>query len=146
MITNHPILPDSISAMYDEMIKSWLTREAIIMKGSFEEQANNLYQFAKAIAYDMYTKRKAVIGVDELMKLKEYSNIEISTMDALSRSFLVRDKMGDYSFIHKSIFEYFVALYFYENIMKDNDIPGDIEPSIREMIKGLIETRKEKLF
>jgi WD40 repeat protein len=47
--------------------------------------------------------------IEDLAEAGEDSSVASHERDALNRSFLVRDASGNYSFVHRSILEYFVA-------------------------------------
>ncbi len=106
--------------IYDVLIKKWIDREAnrveSAKRNKFKEQ---LYDFSKAIAIDIYQNRKKrnelSIDGEDIKPFAVNNNINLSDLDLRSRSLLNRNSEGQYKFSHKSILEYFLSLEVYLN-------------------------------
>ncbi|XLS30105.1 NACHT domain-containing protein [Flavobacteriaceae bacterium M23B6Z8] len=134
----------SVTSLYEAYIDSILTREAMKSIGDFETSKKRLYELNKEIAYKIFVSNKAYISHHELTDFVENQKLGLSTTEVISRSLLSRDSTGNYQFKHVSIFEYFMALYAYENLMTGKIIPDDLPDSVKEIIEEFIKDKKEK--
>ena len=106
--------------IYDVLIQKWIEREASRVEFSKRVQYNEqLYNFSKAIAVDIYEKRKIrtelFINGEDIKPFAEKNNINLSDLDLKTKSLLNRNSEGQYKFSHKSILEYFLSLELYAN-------------------------------
>jgi len=101
--------------VYAELIHKWVEREAKKVEPAnplpYQEK---LFEFSRAIAVDMYRKRKErqgrlLIPAAEIQPFADEHGVRLSEMEMKSRSLLNRNAQGEYKFSHKSILEYFLA-------------------------------------
>ena len=113
--------------VYRLLISKWIKREAILYSDpiSFEEK---LFQFSKKVALFFFEKnfelKSRIATVDEILSLAKQFNVNLNRLELKSRSLLTRDINGNYSFSHKSFYEYFIALNILDNpsLYKLNDM------------------------
>lgn len=91
--------------VYDELIAKWIRRESLGDKNREE----SLYKFSEMVAEHMYYEKSVYIVGNEIEKLCNEYNIQITNIVARSRSLLNRNVNGYYKFAHKSILEFILA-------------------------------------
>lgn len=121
------------SEVYEKIISEWISREANHRYNDDSkkvEYSRELWSFSVASALFIYESSKdkgsAFITKEDIHKLFKELKTDKSTFTDLSfnnidefalteRSLLTRDKEGNWSFSHKSIYEYFLAYLIYNN-------------------------------
>ncbi len=109
--------------IYETLIDKWIQREANRQpKDKRTAFKQNLYEFSRKLAIDMYQQRakhqriELYIPANEIKDFAKKHDIDIEEdLELKSRSLLNRDAKGRYKFAHKSILEYFLALEAFEN-------------------------------
>ncbi len=105
----------SSHAVYAELIKRWIEREAEKVGPQRRKRyIEELYQFTREIALDLYGRRRErqgglLISGAEIQPFADRHNIKLSKVEMKSKSLLNRNARGYYKFSHKSILEYFLA-------------------------------------
>lgn len=125
-------LPDMINkgiqinrpAIYEIFTEKWLNRDN--WRRALHK-SERLY-FCIQLALYFYTNQQNSVHWSDLPRfireyfkerVKSHSDLDIFDADIRTSNFLKRkEDSGQYSFIHKSFMEYFVARYFHENIRK----------------------------
>ena len=87
--------------IYDQLVNNWIARELI--------DNETLYRFSEKTAEYMYFNKTVYIKVSEIQKNCEEYGIQLSDLEAKSRSLLNRNANGIYKFAHKSILEFILA-------------------------------------
>lgn len=101
--------------VYAELIHKWVEREAKkVEPANPAPYQEKLFEFSRAIAVDMYRKRKErqgrlLIPSAAIQPFADEHGVRLSEMEMKSRSLLNRNAQGEYKFSHKSILEYFLA-------------------------------------
>lgn len=93
--------------IYEALVYKWIDRENV--------DNNTLYAFSKKVALHMYHNNSIYIEKKDINKLCKKYNIELSDIEARTRSLLNRNANGSYKFSHKSILEYILALEALDN-------------------------------
>lgn len=96
-----------IYQIYEHLVESWIDREIIDNK--------KLMKFTNRTALAMYKKGTIYISSDEISEICNLYDINISLLEAKSKSLLNRNGNGDYKFAHKSIYEFILAKIAFEN-------------------------------
>lgn len=110
------------SAIYQTFTDKWLKRD----NWRRALHKNDRLYFCKELAFYFYTSNQNTVHWSELPrfireyfkdKVKTHTDLDVFDSDVRTSNFLKRkEDSGEYSFVHKSFMEYFVARYFYENI------------------------------
>ncbi|MCO1600023.1 restriction endonuclease [Desulfosporosinus nitroreducens] len=102
------------ATLYDLYTGFWLQRED--SKGKTLIKSSEKIMFMKHIAWKMFETNLLSINfrvlpneINKYFKIDIKEDIDHFSHDILSCSFLNRDELGNYKFIHKSFMEYFVA-------------------------------------
>jgi len=110
------------ASLYNEYTKLWLDRED--QKGKTLISSKEKIFFCENLAFEMFSYNKNFISNKDLPDIiKQYfknlsniSEIDYFSQDIQSCSFLTTDGKGNFSFIHKSFMEYFVARIIYSEL------------------------------
>ena len=100
-----------VSEIYDQLVSNWIIREC-----TDEKYACILRRFSIEAAKHMYFHETMYITENEIDDLCAKKKLQISKMQAKSKSLLNRTADGNYKFAHRSIFEYFLAYIAFEDI------------------------------
>lgn len=101
--------------VYAELINRWVEREARKFPPERREHyMEELYQFSREIAVDLYRRRverqgSLMMSSEEIQPFAEKHGITLNEMEMKSKSLLNRNAHGEYKFSHKSVLEYFLA-------------------------------------
>lgn len=127
--------------IYEELVSKWIEREAV--------ENRFLFQFSEKVAEYMYFRKTVYIEKNEIEELCREYKIQISSIEAKSRSLLNRNATGSYKFAHKSILEFFLArkayddIKFRESIAKSGFIGYDM---VKHFLNELDKVYAEGLF
>ena len=122
----------STYAVYAELINKWIERETEkVLPERRERYTEELYQFSREIAIDLYRRRterqgSLMISSTEIRPFADKHGIRLSEMEMKSKSLLNRNAQGFYKFSHKSILEYFLAeeAFFNKDFRQELDFDG----------------------
>lgn len=113
-LTIHQGSKINAAKLYDLYTGFWLQRED--SKGKTLIKSSEKILFIKHLAWKMFTTNQLLINyralpneINNYFKIDTKEEIDYFSQDILSCSFLNRDELGNYKFIHKSFMEYFVA-------------------------------------
>ncbi|WP_346893822.1 pentapeptide repeat-containing protein [Clostridium sp. UBA871] len=122
--------------LYENYTEQWLRREDA--KGKTLIKAKDKQFFCENLAFEMFIKDENSISYDNLPdaiakyfdKISDITEIDYFSHDIKSCSFLAADENGNYTFIHKSFMEFFVAKVI---IIKLNKISNKIDKNITDI-------------
>lgn len=115
--------------LYENYTEQWLRREHA--KGKTLINAKDKQVFCEHLAFEMFIKDKNSISYEKLPaaitkyfeKIADITEIDYFSHDIKSCSFLAADENGNFTFIHKSFMEFFVAKVI---VIKLNEISKKI--------------------
>jgi len=115
--------------IYESLINSWIEREFNSKPKKSDNFKEQLYNFTKKLAPLIYKisidQGRFSLSTEELLTFKDQFSINLDELQMRSRSFLNRTATGGLKYSHKSIFEYFLALdYFESNLSKNYEFKG----------------------
>lgn len=111
-LLKNPEIHSCISDIYNKLIDEWLNREPV----NYEI----LKHFTNCVMRYMFDHNVFFVSEDTIAVLCKKDEIDIiNPILARTRSLLTRNNIGEYSFAHKSIFEYLIS---YEAIYNDTNI------------------------
>lgn len=112
--------------IYEVMILAWLNRES----NKYSEYER--YQFKSHLAffsyeitkyiYENYEKNGLFVPFEEIDKLSEELQIDLTKIELKSRSLLNRNSIGYYKFSHKSIYEFILAYLAYTSRRQSGNV------------------------
>lgn len=124
--------------IYETLIQKWIEREsrksAVRLKyGNSQNYADKLLAFSRNLAYNLYVNREErhgyTISKDVRFEVNGYSlndmeedYADLTDHEKKSKSLLNRTANGYYKFSHKSILEYFIACYLFDQGVAINGI------------------------
>lgn len=123
------------ATLYKLYTKKWIDRE--FAKGEFRWliSKKEKLSFMTEIAWEMLLRGNLTIHFSELadwvrrhLALSSPETVDYFAHDLRTCTFLARDDFGNYSFIHRSFMEYFVAVKMVERLKageEDLGLPGD---------------------
>lgn len=120
LFTESNVKIDTITQIYELLIKKWIEREVALFNPDQQPQQKILlHTFSQKVAVNMYENRKSrngfYISSDDLKSFLNDNSFEIDSFQLTGRSLLNRDATGLLKFSHKSFFEYFIAKEYFEN-------------------------------
>jgi len=129
--------------IYNRLISEWIKRESQYeIESERDSYIESLNFFSLKLAKNMYEKSHERngfhISTEEIKQLCEENKINISLLDARSRSLLSRGSYF-YKFVHKSIFEFLLAKEslnskVFRNLLKLNNL-SDADKYYRQLSK-----------
>lgn len=138
-------LTKSISKLYDEFTQLWIERESLGIRQSKRNHfKSSLYEFSKSVAYEMDKEGTHLIPINRLIEFAKKNEFGLSITEIKSGSLLSRDDNGNFHFAHISIFEYFLALYYYENLNIDLQTEHNLSPEVIEFIRDFKKNKRKK--
>lgn len=122
--------------IYENYTEQWLRREDA--KGKTLIKAKDKQVFCENLAFEMFIKDEYSISYDNLPdairqyfnKISDITEIDYFSHDIKSCSFLAADENGNFTFIHKSFMEFFVAKVI---VNKLNKILNEIGRNITDV-------------
>lgn len=109
------------AGVYKLFTEKWLQRE------NWRQSAHKAQrlQFCKALAFHFYMNKLSSVHWKDLpelirktLSIEKSADLDIFDSDVRTSNFLKRaENSGQYSFVHKSFMEYFVAVHFHDNIV-----------------------------
>lgn len=134
------------ASLYDRYTKFWLQRD----DWRSYLKSNEREIVTEEIAFYLFSNDKDKISYKDLPKLiqeqfpdKKSIEIEYLDQDVRTCTFLNRDDKGDYSFVHKSFMEFFVAKRLLNEIITKNSTNIKLLDSSPEIVGFLINWAKE---
>ena len=112
----------TVFEIYDTLIEKWLVREAKKRKPKKEREVfiKNLRKLSQQTAVTIYQERNKnkglVLNKEQVVTIAHDNYIELKPDEVTGKSLLTCDGQGNWNFVHKSIFEFFLAKEAVENI------------------------------
>jgi len=142
----------NVAGLYQTYTDMWIKRDDWLPQMTFEEKKSFMWQ----LAHKAYQKKSSLslhhsqLGKPEMAPLKENfteTNKDYFQYEVATCPFLNCDRDGNYSFIHKSFMEFFLAQYFFHELRNNNRIANvfDFNHETLFFLKSIILLNKSYL-